>query len=98
MRYGNRIHWLALPIACGLGSAALLAAIGQSVPASAAGPKTRPDPAVEGERIFQQNCSRCHIPPMVLNPRVTGTIIDHMRVRARLSRKEQQLLLKYLAP
>jgi hypothetical protein len=35
---------------------------------------------------------------MTLNARVTGTVLQHMRVRARLSRKDEQLLLKYLAP
>jgi hypothetical protein len=35
---------------------------------------------------------------MTLNPRVTGTILMHMRTRARLSRKDEKLLLQYLAP
>jgi cytochrome c5 len=95
MNYRTWIHWLALPVACALCSAALLAAVGQSTTTTAV-PKP-PDPALAGEKIFQQNCARCHIPPMILNPRITGTVIDHMRVRARLSRKEQKLLLKYLA-
>jgi cytochrome c5 len=51
-----------------------------------------------GEQVFMRNCSRCHVPPMSLSPRITGTVIMHMRVRARLSREDQQLLLKYLAP
>src|SRR5215470_8832585 len=51
-----------------------------------------------GEQVFQQNCARCHQPPMSISPRTTGTIIMHMRVRARLSRQDEQLLLKYLAP
>lgn len=51
-----------------------------------------------GERVFMANCSRCHIPPMSITPRTTGTIIMHMRVRARLSRRDEQLLLKYMAP
>ena len=51
-----------------------------------------------GEKVFMANCSRCHTPPMALSPRVTGTIVAHMRVRARLSRKDEQLLLNYLAP
>lgn len=51
-----------------------------------------------GERVFMDNCSRCHVPPMSISPRITGTVIMHMRVRARLSRQDQQLLLKYLAP
>lgn len=51
-----------------------------------------------GERIFRTNCARCHNPPMTLPPRITGTVILHMRVRARLSHADEQLLLKYLAP
>ncbi len=44
------------------------------------------------------NCSRCHAAPMSLSPRITGTVLMHMRTRARLSREDQQLLLKFLAP
>jgi cytochrome c5 len=51
-----------------------------------------------GERVFMANCSRCHVPPMSIAPRITGTIIMHMRTRARLSRRDEQLLLKYMAP
>jgi cytochrome c5 len=56
------------------------------------------DPQKAGERVFMANCSRCHVPPMSITPRITGTIIMHMRTRARLSRRDEQLLLKYLAP
>jgi hypothetical protein len=51
-----------------------------------------------GEQVFQANCGRCHMPPMTIPQRATGTIIMHMRVRARLSRQDEQLLLKYMAP
>lgn len=51
-----------------------------------------------GERVFQNNCSRCHQAPMGLSPRITGTVITHMRTRARLSRQDEERLLKYLAP
>ncbi len=51
-----------------------------------------------GERVFAANCSRCHQPPMSLTPRITGTVIMHMRTRARLSREDEKLILKYLAP
>ena len=51
-----------------------------------------------GERVFLTNCSRCHAAPMSLSPRITGTVIMHMRTRARLSRNDEQLLLKFLAP
>jgi cytochrome c5 len=51
-----------------------------------------------GEQVFNANCSRCHNPPMILSPRITGTVIMHMRVRARLSQEDEKLLLKFLAP
>ena len=72
--------------------------------------RTRPDSSTSGtatatqsqssggERVFMANCSRCHTPPMSLSPRITGTVLMHMRVRARLSKQDEQLLLKYLAP
>lgn len=51
-----------------------------------------------GEEVFKQNCGRCHTPPMSISPRITGTVIMHMRTRARLSRQDELLLLKYMAP
>jgi cytochrome c5 len=51
-----------------------------------------------GERAFQANCSRCHNPPEQLNPRITGTVLRHMRVRALLSPQDEHDILKYLAP
>lgn len=70
----------------------LSAGTGKSKPASSATPQN------EGERLFQINCSRCHMPPMSIPPRATGTILMHMRTRARLSRKDEQALLKFMAP
>lgn len=52
----------------------------------------------EGQRVLQQNCTRCHNAPEGLSPRVTGTIIRHMRVRAQLSKHDEQELLRFLAP
>jgi len=66
--------------------------------------RTPPAPAVRntgqksGEEVFMQNCSRCHKPPMTISPRITGTVVMHMRVRAKLSRQDEQALLRYLAP
>jgi cytochrome c5 len=51
-----------------------------------------------GEQVFMENCSRCHKPPMSISPRITGTVVMHMRVRAKLSRQDEQALLRYLAP
>lgn len=52
----------------------------------------------EGERLFAVNCGRCHQPPMSISPRTTGTIVMHMRTRARLSREDERALLRFLAP
>ena len=51
-----------------------------------------------GDDIFQANCQRCHMPPMSISPRITGTIIMHMRTRARLSREDEVKLLRFMAP
>lgn len=63
------------------------------------GTKSRAHSAPQaGEQVFKDQCSRCHTPPMTISPRVTGTVIMHMRVRARISRQDEQLLLKYMTP
>jgi len=51
-----------------------------------------------GERKFQANCSRCHTAPEQISPRITGTVLRHMRVRASLSAEDEQDILHYLAP
>jgi cytochrome c5 len=55
-------------------------------------------PTNPGERAFQANCGRCHNPPEQLSPRITGTVLRHMRVRALLSAQDERDILKYLAP
>jgi cytochrome c5 len=52
----------------------------------------------EGQRIFDQNCSRCHAAPEGFSPRISGTVVRHMRVRASLSRHDEQELLRFLNP
>jgi cytochrome c5 len=52
----------------------------------------------EGQRIFDQNCARCHNAPEGFSPSITGTIVRHMRVRANLSRHDEQVLLHYFNP
>jgi cytochrome c5 len=52
----------------------------------------------EGERIFVQNCSRCHTAPESFSPSIAGTVVRHMRVRASLSQHEEQELLRYFNP
>jgi cytochrome c5 len=52
----------------------------------------------DGQRIFDQNCSRCHAVPNGFSPRISGTVVRHMRVRASLSRRDEQELLRFLNP
>jgi cytochrome c5 len=52
----------------------------------------------EGQRIFEQNCARCHAAPVGFSPRISGTVVRHMRVRASLSRHDEQELLRFLNP
>jgi cytochrome c5 len=83
---------------------ATLASETNAASATAAKPATQTShlqantPKTTGEDVFNSNCGRCHMPPMVISPRITGTVIMHMRARARLSRQDELLLLKYMAP
>jgi|SRR5271165_5830395 len=52
----------------------------------------------DGERVFQQHCSRCHTAPDGFSPRISGTVVRHMRVRASLSQHEEEELLHFLNP
>ena len=52
----------------------------------------------DGQRIFEQNCSRCHNAPEGFSPRITGTIVRHMRVRASLSKHDEEQLLHFFNP
>ena len=52
----------------------------------------------DGSRIFEQNCSRCHNTPEGFSPRISGTIARHMRVRASLTKHDEEELLRFLNP
>ena len=60
--------------------------------------KQASQPDDEGERVFQQNCSRCHTAPDGFSPNISGTILRHMRVRASLSQHEEEQLLRFFNP
>jgi mono/diheme cytochrome c family protein len=63
--------------------------------------KTEAKPAKDegrGERVFQQNCSRCHNAPQGFPPQISASIARHMRVRASLSAADEKALLKFLNP
>jgi cytochrome c5 len=52
----------------------------------------------DGEKLFNAHCNRCHTAPQELSPRVARTVLQHMRERAMLSKKDEQAILNYLAP
>lgn len=54
--------------------------------------------AEEGQRIFDENCSRCHNAPEGFSPNISGTIVRHMRVRANLSQHDAEELLRFFNP
>lgn len=58
----------------------------------------RPQADLDGQKIFDQNCSRCHNAPEGFSTRISGTVIRHMRVRANLSRQQEEALLRFLNP
>ena len=51
-----------------------------------------------GDLVWQQQCSRCHAVPDGFSPRIAGTVVRHMRVRASLSKQEEEELLRFLNP
>jgi hypothetical protein len=83
-------------------SGMVVAAFGQKTTSGTGVTNEKPsEPSIattSGEDVFKANCGRCHAPPTGMPQRITGTVIMHMRVRARLSRQDELLLIRYLAP
>jgi cytochrome c2 len=52
----------------------------------------------DGEKKFKQNCARCHEAPEGISPNISGTVLRHMRVRASLSKQDEQDILRFLNP
>lgn len=51
---------------------------------------------VQGEQRFHANCGRCHAAPRKFPPRMMGTVLRHMRVRATITAEDQRLILFYM--
>lgn len=51
---------------------------------------------LEGERRFKANCGRCHAAPHKFPPRMTATIVRHMRVRSAITEEDARLILHYM--
>jgi mono/diheme cytochrome c family protein len=94
----NLKHWL--PGVLVLASLSAFAAQQNSAPATppaktAAAAKHAVGNPDAGQRIFEQHCSRCHTAPDGFSPRISGTVVRHMRVRASLSKYEEEQLLSF---
>ena len=95
-----RRHWvlLLLPL-LSLGS--ITAAVGRPAnqqAAGAAGAQPSANATAEGAEVWAANCVRCHSVPEKLSPREVRAVLQQMRVRANLSAKDEQLLMKFLKP
>ncbi len=97
-------YWLFVSLVLASVSVLALAAQKSGAPVTAATTKTSVaakhgiKQQDEGQRVFQQNCSRCHASPEGFSPRISGTIARHMRVRASLSQHEEEELLHFFNP
>lgn len=52
---------------------------------------------LQGEKKFRANCGRCHVAPPKFAPRMTATIVRHMRVRATLTDEDMRLIIRYMS-
>ena len=48
------------------------------------------------DTIYKNNCTRCHSEVPQANPRITTTVLRHMRVRANLTQEEAKAILDYI--
>jgi cytochrome c5 len=96
-------HWLHISLGVALLAAIPLASEtsktdGPQAPSGAKQAKDAPSQQIDGDQVFQQNCARCHTVPETFSPRVSGTVVRHMRVRAGLSAEDEKALLRFLNP
>ena len=59
---------------------------------------TRSTDSERGQRVFEQNCSRCHNAPEGFSSSISGTIAMHMRTRANLSEADYKALRRFFNP
>ena len=52
----------------------------------------------DGQQVFDANCSRCHNTPQGFSPSISVAVARHMRVRAGLSKEDEQAILRFLNP
>jgi cytochrome c5 len=86
-----------------LGAIPLLSQTGSPKPTPAGGQLAKSNAVhgthkVDGQQVFEQNCSRCHNAPQGFSPSISAAVTRHMRVRAGLSQEDAQAILRFLNP
>jgi len=71
---------------------------GQSQTNSKLSRSAHPASPDRGQRVFQQNCARCHSAPEGFSPSASPAVARHMRVRANLSEADYRALMHFLNP
>jgi hypothetical protein len=51
---------------------------------------------IDPDEAYKNNCVRCHTSTQQYSPRITKTIVMHMRVRADLTQEEAEAIFRYL--
>jgi cytochrome c553 len=51
-----------------------------------------------GEQKFAEYCARCHKPPESLPRSAVPAVLRHMRVRANLPARDEQDIIRFMAP
>jgi len=103
MKFRLVIFAMLLSLAMGLALSAAAKAKtrgGKDTPATASAPANQSEQdnnlRLEGEKRFRSNCGRCHTAPPKFAPRMMGTIVRHMRVRATITDQDMRLILRYM--
>lgn len=65
-------------------------------PAQGSSAKEKGPKAVDPDRAYKANCTRCHSEVPKLEPRAMKTVVMHMRVRANLTDAEARAIAEYL--
>ncbi|HXJ87251.1 MAG TPA: cytochrome c [Candidatus Binatia bacterium] len=100
----KRSHWWSAVVVVGtlVLASSLLAGSGPASPKKEADARAvvqaseSSSPRIEGEKRFHANCGRCHAAPQKFPPRMMGTVLRHMRVRAAITDEDRRLILLYM--
>lgn len=71
------------------------ASSGKATPAKSSSARRLPA-GFSPDDAYKANCTRCHAEVPMMSSRKTRTIIQHMRVRANLTKDEAEAILEYL--